>query len=126
MANEPGQFRLTDSAVRALRDQAQDKTKPTAQLVAEALNLPASDVTAVAPRTREWARLAGPFGWFVLCVSAMIFLLPFFLIAGIDGLEPMERIDAATNWGTHVLAAVVGFTASVVAYFFGASAKADA
>lgn len=72
------------------------------------------------PRTPAWVRLAGPFGWFVLGLAAVVFIGPFFAIVYIPGLEPNVRVERLMTWGTHVLAAVVGFVGAVVTYFFGA------
>ncbi len=76
-------------------------------------------VGTVAPRTPAWARLAGPVAWVVLGLTVFVFVAPFFAYAAIPDLEASQRAEQISTWATHVLAAVVGFSSSVLAYYFG-------
>jgi hypothetical protein len=78
-----------------------------------------------APRTKLWARLASPFGWFVVGILAFSFVAPFFLISGLAGLDPATRVDKLLTWATHVLAPIVGLASAVITYFFGRGAAGD-
>jgi hypothetical protein len=80
---------------------------------------PGVQLTEAAPRDPVWAGIAQPFGWAVFTLFGLVLVLPFVVIASVPGLAAAERVAQLVNWGTHVLAVVVGLVGSVVAYFFG-------
>lgn len=81
---------------------------------------PLAPLQHLAPRTEQWAKLVLPAAWFVLFLTGMVFLVPFFVIAAAD-LDTADKVTHTINWGTHVLAVVVGFASAVLGYFFGVS-----
>jgi len=72
----------------------------------------------VPPYTTEWAKTAGPFAVFVLCLIAAVIIVPFifFLLPYPRGVYMTQALD----WAKTVLAPVVGFGGAVVGYYFGA------
>lgn len=73
----------------------------------------AGTVQEIAPRTSEWATIAKPFTYFLLCLIAAVMLLPFawFLFQHDD----TDMLD----WAKTILAPVIGFGGAVVGYYFG-------
>ena len=71
------------------------------------------------PQSPLWLGLVRPFGWGILGLVAVVIVIPFVVIAAEGQLDAEVRVEKLLTWATHVLAPVVGFASTVVAYFFG-------
>ena len=103
-------------------DPGDAERKVAALSLPQAQDVPTAEVqaTGAAPQTRSWAKLVLPLGWFVLALTACVFILPFLGIA-VSGLDAETKVTALVNWGTHVLAGVLGLASAVLGYYFGTS-----
>lgn len=107
-------------------DETEDVLDLSQQAPEETLDLTSGDGNGfkeVPYRSVEWATVVRPFGVLIFLLVTSVVLAPFIVVLLLPDLDPTSRSDSIVNWGTHVLAPVVGFASAVITYYFGTQAS---
>ena len=70
---------------------------------------------AIPHHSGEWARIVGPFTWFVLSLIALVMLLPFSML----WLISWRRVPLMLDWAKTILPSATGFGGAIIGYYFG-------
>src|SRR5437763_1886956 len=60
----------------------------------------------------QWARIVGPFTWFVLSLIALVMLLPFSML----WLISFKRVPLMLDWAKTILPSATGFGGAIIGY----------